>query len=151
MRLNEIKPAPGAVRKRKRLGCGTASGHGGSSTRGTKGQKARAGSGAKVPPWFEGGQMPLQRRLPKRGFVPKNKIVYQLVDVGQLAKLSDLGQVDPQVMAERKLVRPGHGPVKILGDGELRTALKVKAHAFSATARAKIESAGGQAIVIAGS
>jgi large subunit ribosomal protein L15 len=148
MRLNDIRPAAGAVKSRKRRGCGTGSGHGGSSTRGTKGQKSRAGSGAKIPAWFEGGQMPLQRRLPKRGFTPRSKTVYQLVDVAALAKLSDLKEIDPKAMLERKLIRLGKGPVKIMGGGQLKTALKVQAHAFTGSAKAKIEAAGGTATVV---
>ena len=149
MRLSDIGPARGAVKKRKRLGCGTGSGHGGTSTKGHKGQKSRAGSGARVPAWFEGGQMPLQRRLPKRGFTSKSKTVYQLVDVGTLAKLSDLKEIGPQALLERKLIRPGKGPVKIMGGGQLKTALKVQAHAFTASAKAKIEEAGGTATALA--
>lgn len=148
MRLSDIRPARGAVKKRKRLGCGTGSGHGGTSTKGHKGQKSRAGSGARVPAWFEGGQMPLQRRLPKRGFASKSKTVYQLVDVGSLAKLSDLAEITPQALLERKLIRPGKGPVKIMGGGQLKTALKVQAHAFTGSAKAKIEEAGGAATVL---
>jgi len=148
MKLNEIRPARGAVKKAKRLGCGTGSGHGGTSTKGHKGQKSRAGSGAKIPAWFEGGQMPLQRRLPKRGFTAFDKKTFQLVAVGSLAKLSDLKEITPQEMAARRLVRQGRGPVKVLGGGEVKTALAVKAHAFSASARAKIEAAGGTAEVI---
>jgi len=148
MRLNDIRPAPGAVKSRKRRGCGTGSGHGGSSTRGTKGQKSRAGSGAKVPAWFEGGQMPLQRRLPKRGFKSKGKVVYQLVQVSSLAKLSSLPEIGLQDMEKQGLIRLGGGPVKITGEGELKTALKVKAHAFTGSARAKIEAQGGTATVL---
>lgn len=148
MRLSDISPTPGSVKPRKRRGCGTGSGHGGTSTKGHKGQKSRAGSGAKVPPWFEGGQMPLQRRLPKRGFAPRAKTVFQLVDVGSLAKLSELGEIDPKALLERRLIRPGKGPVKIMGVGELKTALKVRAHAFTGSARAKIEAAGGTATVV---
>lgn len=150
MRLSDIRPNQGAVKPHKRRGCGTGSGHGGSSTRGTKGQKSRAGSGAKIPAWFEGGQMPLQRRLPKRGFTPKSKTVYQLVDVGLLAKLSDLKEITPKSLLERKLIRANRGPVKITGGGELKTPLKVQAHAFTGSARAKIEGAGGSATVVAG-
>lgn len=150
MKLSDIRPNDGAVKQRKRRGCGTGSGHGGSSTRGTKGQKSRAGSGAKIPAWFEGGQMPLQRRLPKRGFTPKSKTVYQLVDVGSLAKLSDLKEITPQSLLERKLIRANRGPVKITGGGELKTSMKVQAHAFTGSARSKIEGAGGTATVVAG-
>lgn len=148
MKLSDIRPNDGAVKSRKRRGCGTGSGHGGSSTRGTKGQKSRAGSGARIPAWFEGGQMPLQRRLPKRGFTPKSKTVYQLVDVGSLAKLSDLKEITVQSLLERKLIRANRGPVKITGGGELKTSLRVQAHAFTGSARSKIEGAGGTATVV---
>lgn len=144
MKLSDIRPARGAVKKRKRLGCGTGSGHGGTSTKGHKGQKARAGAGAKVAPWFEGGQMPLQRRLPKRGFKPVNKTVYQVVNIGSLAKLSGASEVTPQVMFQERLVDSADKPVKILGQGELKTALTVKAHAFSESAKKTIEAAGGK-------
>ncbi len=145
MKLSDVRPARGAVKKRKRLGCGTGSGHGGTSTRGHKGQKARAGAGAKVPRWFEGGQMPLQRRLPKRGFKPLNKTVFQVVNLGSLAGLAGAAEITPQLMHQRRLVSSSVRPVKILGQGELKSALTVKAHAFSASARKAIEAAGGKA------
>ncbi len=143
MKLSDIRPARGAVKKHKRLGCGTGSGHGGTSTKGHKGQKARAGSGAKVPRWFEGGQMPLQRRLPKRGFKPLAKTVFQVVNIGALATLE--GEVTPQLLHQKRLVDSAAKPVKILGQGTLATALTVKAHAFSASAKKAIEAAGGKA------
>ncbi|MRR08573.1 50S ribosomal protein L15 [bacterium] len=143
MKLSDVRPARGAVKKHKRLGCGTGSGHGGTSTKGHKGQKARAGSGAKVPRWFEGGQMPLQRRLPKRGFRPLAKTVYQVVNIGSLAAFT--GEVTPQLLHQKRLVDSAARPVKILGQGELKSALTVKAHAFSATAKKAIEAAGGKA------
>lgn len=149
MKLNNIKPAKGAVKKNKRVGCGTGSGHGATSTRGHKGQKARAGSGAKVPAWFEGGQMPLQRRLPKRGFTPLNKVVYQLVDISSLAKISGAKEIDAAYLVKKGLIKSAVRPVKILGKGELKNALTVKANAFSAGARQAIESAGGKAEVSA--
>jgi len=145
MKLSEIRPAKGAVKKHKRLGCGTGSGHGGTSTKGHKGQKARAGAGAKVAPWFEGGQMPLQRRLPKRGFKPINKTVFQVVNISSLAKLAGVTEVTPQVLFQKRLVDRATQPVKILGQGTLSTALTVKAHAFSASAKQAIETAGGKA------
>ncbi|MDI6740015.1 MAG: 50S ribosomal protein L15 [Candidatus Edwardsbacteria bacterium] len=145
MKLSDIRPAKGAVKKHKRLGCGSGSGHGGTSTKGHKGQKARAGAGAKVAPWFEGGQMPLQRRLPKRGFKPVNKIVFQVVNIGSLARLTGVGEVTPQVLFQQRLVGKARQPVKILGQGTLSAALTVKAHAFSASAKKAIEAAGGKA------
>jgi large subunit ribosomal protein L15 len=145
MRLSEIRPAKGAVKKHKRLGCGTGSGHGGTSTKGHKGQKARAGAGAKVAPWFEGGQMPLQRRLPKRGFTPVNKTVFQVVNISSLAKLAGVTEVTPQLMFQKRLIDRATQPIKILGQGELKTKLTVRAHAFSASAKKAIEAAGGTA------
>jgi large subunit ribosomal protein L15 len=145
MKLSEIRPASGAVKNHKRRGCGTGSGHGGTSTKGHKGQKARAGAGAKVAPWFEGGQMPLQRRLPKRGFKPVNKTMFQVVNISSLAKLAGVKEVTPQVLFQQRLVDKAAQPIKILGQGELKTALTVRAHAFSASAKKAIEDAGGTA------
>ena len=145
MKLSEIRPAKGAVKNHKRRGCGTGSGHGGTATKGHKGQKARAGAGAKVAPWFEGGQMPLQRRLPKRGFKPVNKTEYQVVNISSLAKLAGVTEVTPQVLFQQRLIDRATQPVKILGQGELTTKLTVKAHAFSASAKKAIEAAGGTA------
>jgi len=149
MKLNDIRPAKGAVKNSKRRGCGTGSGHGGTSTRGHKGQKSRAGSGAKVPAWFEGGQMPLQRRLPKRGFTPLKRMVYQLVDISSLAKISGAKEIDPAYLAKKGLIKNTKKPVKILGKGELKNALTVKASAFSDGARKSIEAAGGKAEIAA--
>ncbi|MBU1356185.1 MAG: 50S ribosomal protein L15 [Candidatus Edwardsbacteria bacterium] len=149
MKLNDIRPAKGSVKKSKRRGCGTGSGHGGTSTRGHKGQKSRAGSGAKVPAWFEGGQMPLQRRLPKRGFTPLKRMVYQLVDISSLAKISGAKEIDPAYLAKKGLIKSIKKPIKILGKGELKNALTVKASAFSDGARKSIEAAGGKAEIAA--
>jgi large subunit ribosomal protein L15 len=147
MKLNDIRPAKGSVKNSKRRGCGTGSGHGGTSTRGHKGQKSRAGSGAKVPAWFEGGQMPLQRRLPKRGFTPLKRRIYQLVDISTLVKISGAKEIDPAYLAKKGLIKNTRKPVKILGKGELKNALTVKASAFSEGARKSIEAAGGKAEV----
>jgi len=149
MKLNDIRPAKGSVKNSKRRGCGTGSGHGGTSTRGHKGQKARAGSGAKVPAWFEGGQMPLQRRLPKRGFTPLKKTVYQLVDIASLAKISGAKDIDAAYLAKKGLIKSTKKPVKVLGKAELKNALTIKANAFSDGARKAIEAAGGKAEVSA--
>lgn len=149
MNLNDIRPAKGSVKNSKRRGCGTGSGHGGTSTRGHKGQKSRAGSGAKVPAWFEGGQMPLQRRLPKRGFTPLKRKIYQLVDIATLAKISGAKEIDPAYLAKKGLIKSAQKPVKILGKGELKNALMVKASAFSDGARKSIEAAGGKAEIAA--
>ncbi|HEY8414919.1 MAG TPA: 50S ribosomal protein L15 [Thermaerobacter sp.] len=145
--LHELRPAPGARRRRKRVGRGIGSGHGKTAGRGTKGQKARSG-GAKGP-GFEGGQMPLQRRIPKRGFTnaPFRK-EYAVVNVEALNRFEPGTEVTPELLVERGLVRDLRDGVKILGDGELRVALTVRAHKFSESARAKIEQAGGKVEVI---
>jgi large subunit ribosomal protein L15 len=143
MRLGQLRPNKGAVKKHKRLGCGTGSGHGATSTRGHKGQKARAGSGAVVPSWFEGGQMPLQRRLPKRGFTAFDKKSYQIVNLEALVKLDK--EITPELLQKKGLVKSKALPVKILGQGKLTAAVNVKAHAFSASAKKAIEEAGGKA------
>ena len=148
--LGNLKPAPGSRKRRKRVGRGQGSGHGRTATRGHKGQKSR--SGASIPPWFEGGQMPLVRRIPKRGFTNPFKVEYQIVNVGRLQELVDKGKISqdtkvtPEVLYEIGAVSKKRLPVKILGDGELKTPLEVSAHAFSKTAVQKIESAGGKVV-----
>ncbi|MDI3298973.1 MAG: 50S ribosomal protein L15 [Bacillota bacterium] len=144
--IHELRP--GQKRKPpKRVGRGPGSGHGKTSTRGTKGQKARSG-GAKGP-GFEGGQMPLQRRLPRRGFNnARFHKEYATVNVADLNVFEPGSEVTPELLLERRLVRKQLDGIKILGDGELDRALTVRAHAFSQTARAKIEAAGGKAEVI---
>ena len=146
MKLDELKPAPGSNRKRKRVGRGDGSGHGKTSCRGHKGQGSR--SGGNIAPGFEGGQMPLQRRLPKRGFTNPFKIDVAVINLQQLDAFAAGAEVSPQTLAERGLVRGKARRVKILGDGALAKALTVKAHSFSAKAKEKIESAGGKAEVI---
>lgn len=146
MKLDQIKPNKGSVKKAKRRGCGTGSGHGGTSTKGHKGQKSRAGSGARVPSWFEGGQMPLQRRVPKRGFTAFDKKVFQVVNLTALETQEK--EVTPESMFTLGLVRKKNQPVKILGKGELKKALTVRAHAFSASAQKAIEAAGGKIEVL---
>ncbi|MCX5800767.1 MAG: 50S ribosomal protein L15 [Candidatus Eisenbacteria bacterium] len=145
-KLTQLRPQAGARKKRKRLGYGDASGHGGTSTKGHKGQKAR--SGGKIPAWFEGGQMPLQRRLPKRGFTNIFKIEYQVVNLAGLSKLETGVEVTPETLYERRLVRNRTRPIKILGTGEISIPLKVKVHAVSKTAREKLERAGGSVELI---
>jgi large subunit ribosomal protein L15 len=148
MDLSNLKPAPGATRKRKRLGRGPGSGLGKTSGRGHKGRGAR--SGGNTPPGYEGGQMPLQRRLPKRGFNNPFRVEYAVVNLGQLERAFDAGAVvDVDALRAKKLVRPRALLVKILAKGQVSKALTVKAHNFSATARAQIEAAGGAAEVIA--
>ena len=141
MKLNELKPPRGAVKRRKRRGIGTGSGHGGTSTRGNKGQYSR--SGGKIPAWFEGGQMPLQRRLPKRGFFNLFRVEYAVVNLDDLAARFAAGAVvTPEVLRAERLVTTKQ-PIKVLARGEIAVALTVKAHKFSGKAAEKIAAAGG--------
>jgi len=145
MKLYELQPAPGAKKSRKRKGRGIAAGQGKTAGRGTKGQKARSGGGK--GPYFEGGQLPLVRRLPyKRGFLNRYKVYYRPVNLDRLGVFPDGTEVDPAIMAEADLIKKPSLPVVILGDGDLDKALTVKAHRFSASARAKIEAAGGTVV-----
>jgi large subunit ribosomal protein L15 len=143
MKLDELRPAPGATKPRKRIGRGPGSGHGKTATKGSKGQKARSGGGKAGG--FEGGQMPLYRRLPKRGFRPYGgKTEYEIVNLKSLDTLPAGSVVDPERLVEMGLVRRSRrGRVKILGQGDLAHALTVKAHAVSESAKAKIEARGG--------
>ncbi len=151
MNLSNLKPAKGSTKARKRIGRGQGSGHGGTSTRGHKGQKSRAGSS--VPAWFEGGQMPLTRRLPKYGFHNPARVEYSPVNVSRLAELVESGKIDPatsitpSVLAKLGLFQE-RDKVKILGNGDLSVALQISAHAFSASAKEKIEAAGGSVTVL---
>jgi large subunit ribosomal protein L15 len=147
MKLHELKNVPGAVHRKKRVGCGEGGGHGKTSGRGGKGQTAR--SGGSIRPGFEGGQMPLYRKLPHRGFNNYNhRIEIAVVNVGALAALdAKITEVNAEVLAANGLIRADEPSVKILGDGEITRALKVTAAKFSESAKAKIEKAGGQAIV----
>jgi large subunit ribosomal protein L15 len=147
MKLHELKNVPGAVHRKKRVGCGEGGGHGKTSGKGGKGQTAR--SGGSIRPGFEGGQMPLYRKLPHRGFNNYNhRVEVSVVNIGALASLdAKITEVNAEVLAAHGLIRPGEASVKILGDGELGRALKVTAAKFSESAKAKIEKAGGQAIV----
>ncbi|HXG51049.1 MAG TPA: 50S ribosomal protein L15 [candidate division Zixibacteria bacterium] len=148
MKLSDLKPAAGSKKKRKRVGRGDGSGHGKTSGRGHKGQGAR--SGGNVAPGFEGGQMPLQRRLPKRGFHNPFRVETAVVNLKQLEEVFPAGaEVTPEALAEAGLVRGRGKRVKILGDGSLTKALTVKAHGFSASAREKIEGCGGKIELIA--
>jgi large subunit ribosomal protein L15 len=139
MKLSELSPAKGSRHKRKRVGRGPGSGTGKTAGRGSKGQLSRAGHSRRAG--FEGGQMPLVRRVPKRGFTNIFRTVYSVVNVGRLAEL-DEAEVTPELLVERGLAKRGL-PVKVLGDGDLARALAVSAHKFSAGARSKIEAAGG--------
>jgi large subunit ribosomal protein L15 len=139
-----LKPAPGAKHKRKRVGCGDGSGHGTYSGRGLKGQKSRAGGGVRLG--FEGGQLPIIKRLPrKRGFFNVFSVEYSIVNVGNLSQFAADTEVSPQVLLDAGLIKSVKKPVKILGEGEIDRSLIVKANKFSATAKAKIEAAGGRA------
>ncbi|CAN5152941.1 50S ribosomal protein L15 [soil metagenome] len=142
--LHELRRPPGSHRDRKRLGRGPGSGTGKTSGKGHKGSKARAGhsgpGGGK--PHFEGGQLPLQRRLPKRGFTPLERTVFQVVNVRDLDRL-EIERFDPPSLAQAGLIARSDRPVKVLGTGEMTRKVTVAAHAFSRTARAKIEGQGG--------
>ena len=147
MKLHELSPAPGSVKERKRIGRGAASGQGKTAGKGHKGQKARSGSNAHIG--FEGGQMPLQRRIPKRGFV--NIFAKEIATVNVAAindKFEDGATVTIESLVESGLVKKILDGVKVLGQGELTKKLTVQANAFSASAKAKIEAAGGKAEVI---
>ncbi len=142
--LHNLKPANASRRRRKRVGRGPGSGKGKTSGRGTKGQNSRSGGG--VPAWFEGGQMPLQRRIPKRGFKNRNRVEYQVVNVGDLRVVA--GDVTPESLRAVGLVRTLRRPVKLLGAGEVAAPFQCSVHAASATARAKIEGAGGSVTIL---
>jgi len=144
--LNTLKPAKGATHKRKRIGRGPGSGHGKTAARGHKGFWSRSGSSMR--PGFEGGQMPLIRRIPKRGFTNIFRTEFAVVNVGDLNDFRKGTLVDPAKLVESRLVRDLKGGVKILGNGTLDKALTVKAHKFSKTALEKIQAAGGTAEVI---
>ena len=147
MKLHEMKNVAGAIHRKKRVGCGEGGGHGKTSTRGGKGQSARSGSS--IRPGFEGGQMPLYRKLPHRGFNNANfRTETAVLNIGDLAGLdAAVTEVDAGILAKAGLIRSGEKTVKILGDGELTRAIKVTAARFSGSAKAKIEKAGGQALV----
>jgi large subunit ribosomal protein L15 len=140
--LNKLGRPEGAHRGSKRLGRGPGSGKGKTSGKGHKGQKARTGHHG-IPSWFEGGQMPLQRRVPKRGFKNPFRTEYEIVNLGQLNKLTE-DEITPEILHENRMIDIGNGnPVKILGDGEITRKITVRAHKVSESARAKIEAAGG--------
>ena len=142
--LHNLRAPRGSRRKRKRVGRGPGSGKGKTSGRGEKGQNARSGGG--VPAWFEGGQMPLQRRIPKRGFKNRNRVEYQVVNVGDLNIVD--GDATPESLRAAGLIRSLRRPVKILGMGEIETPVNCSAHGVSATARRKIEAAGGSVTIL---
>ena len=146
MKLHELAPAPGSVREVKRIGRGHGSGQGKTAGKGHKGQKARAGRGMR--PGFEGGQMPLQRRVPKRGFVNIFATRYAAINVSALEAFDNGAVVDLEAMQATSIVKKAYDGVKVLGNGSLTKNVTVKAAAFSESAKAKIEAAGGKAEVI---
>ncbi len=148
MKLDALKPAPGAKKSRKRVGRGPGSGHGKTSTKGSKGHKARSGGGKAGG--FEGGQMPLYRRLPKRGFLPHGgKSPYAVVNLESFAAFEAGSTVDPDRLATAGLIKKSErARVKVLGDGELPHAVTVRAHAVSEAARQKIEAKGGRVEIL---
>ena len=143
--LSNLKPAPGARKKRRRVGRGPGSGLGKTSGRGHGGQKSR--SGGSIKRWMEGGQMPIQRRIPKRGFTNRFREEYQEVNISALSKCQP-GEVTPDTLRELGIIKSTRLPVKILGMGKLEAALNVKAAAFSKSAAEKIKEAGGNAEVV---
>ena len=147
MKLHELSPANGSTKERKRIGRGTGSGQGKTAGKGHKGQKARAGRGMR--PGFEGGQMPLQRRIPKRGFVNIFRTEMAIVNVASLEKAFEAGEtVTVEALVEKGLVKKVLDGVKVLGNGDITKALTVQANAFSESAKSKIEAAGGKTEVI---
>ena len=142
MRIGALHPAPGASRAGKRRGKGAATGVGGTAGRGHKGHKAR--TGGKIPRWFEGGQMPIQRRLPKRGFKNPGRVAYEVVNVGRLGDFAAGAVVNREALAKAGLVSRRRLPVKLLGAGELKVALTLHVDAASAAAKKAVEAAGGK-------
>jgi large subunit ribosomal protein L15 len=141
MELNNLRPSIGSTKNRKRIGRGTGSGHGKTATKGHKGQKARSGGSIKAG--FEGGQMPLQRRLPKRGFTPLDRVVFSLVNISQLDVFESGAVIDTLTLVSKGLIKSDRFAVKILGNGDITKSLKVSANKFSQSAKDKIIAAGG--------
>lgn len=146
MNLSSLKKAPRSHNKNKRIGRGQGSGGGHTVGRGHKGQRSRSGSTHRA--WFEGGQMPIQRRLPKFGFYNHGKIEYQVVNVQNLEKVSDVSEINPETLKKAGLVKKVDQPIKILGDGDLQKKVTVKIHAISKSAREKIEKSGGSVTLL---
>jgi len=142
MNPGDIKPAPGSRKSARRVGRGPSSGSGKTSGKGHKGQKAR--SGGTVRPGFEGGQMPMQRRLPKRGFRNIFRNEYAVLNLKDLERLSDVSEVTPELLVERRVVKRSVQSIKLLGEGDISRAVTVRLHAVSASAREKITAAGGK-------
>ena len=147
MELNNLRPSIGSTKNRKRIGRGTGSGHGKTATKGHKGQKARSGGSIKAG--FEGGQMPLQRRLPKRGFTPLDRVVFSLVNISQLDVFESGSVIDVAALISKGLIKSDRFAVKILGNGDITKSLKVSANKFSQSAKDKIIAAGGSVEEIA--
>jgi len=148
MNLHDLTPARGAKKRRKRIGRGPGSGHGKTATKGHKGLLARSGGGKR--PGFEGGQMPLARRLPKFGFVNPTRTEYAIVNLKSFEKWAGDGVVTPQAMVDAGLIKRKNRPVKILGNGELKKPLVIQAHKFTKSAETKVQAAGGRIEVIGG-
>ena len=148
MKLHELKPAPNSRTRRKRIGRGIGSGRGKTAAKGHKGLLARSGGGKR--PGFEGGQMPLKRRVPKRGFTNIFRVEWAIVNLRDLARLEDAPEITPALLLERGLIRRGSSRIKVLAEGDLTRPLSVQAHRFSASAAAKIQAAGGRAEVLNG-
>ncbi len=146
MRLHDLAPAPGARKERKRVGRGAGSGLGKTAGRGNKGQKSRSGGG--TPPWFEGGQMPLQRRVPKRGFHNIFKKQYSIINLDDLQRFAAGSEIGPDQLMESGLVKKMLAGIKLLGDGELAHPVTIQVHKASASAISKIEAAGGRVELI---
>jgi large subunit ribosomal protein L15 len=146
VRINELKPTPGTKRKRKRVGRGAGSGMGKTATRGQDGQNSRSGGG--VRPGFEGGQMPLARRLPKRGFTNIFAKTYSIVNIGDLNRFEDGTEVTAELLKQERLIRKLNDGLKVLGNGEITKKLTVKATKFTKSASEKIVAAGGTAEVV---
>jgi len=144
--LGDLKPAEGSRKKNKRVGRGIGSGHGKTSCKGHKGQKAR--SGGTKGAGFEGGQMPLQRRIPKRGFKNRFKIEYAIINLGDINKIEGVDTITPEILFEKGIIKDLKNGLKILGVGEILRPLTIQADAFSASALAKISAAGGKAEVL---
>ncbi|MGB3367818.1 MAG: 50S ribosomal protein L15 [Acidaminobacteraceae bacterium] len=146
MKLHELRPAKGAVKNRKRIGRGTGSGTGTTAGRGSNGQNSRSGGG--VRPGFEGGQMPLFRRIPKRGFRNRSKVEWTIVNIETLNTFENGTEITPALLLETGIIKKTNDGVKILGNGELNKKLNIKANKFTKSALEKIEAAGGKAEVI---
>jgi len=146
MKIQDLRPAVGAKKKRKIVGRGPGSGHGKTSTRGHKGQMSRSGAGRS--PGFEGGQMPLIRKLPKRGFRRRPRAGYSIVNLEMLSRLKQESSITPELLKEKGLIKGAINYLKILGEGEIKVPVHIRAHAFSKSAEEKIKSVGGKCEII---